>query len=681
MILWCCRTGRRARSTGRLLGLCALLLGNVAGLSWAQTQDSLAHYELGEIVVGPDSVQSQRRNAATIQRVGLAAIAQSDAASIDRVLRHVPGAHLQTNSRGETLVYLRGAGERQVAVFFDGALLNVPWDNRIDLSLVPAEMVGEITVVKGPPPVVYGTNVIGGALNLTSRQLDRPGRYAHAAAVGGSYGAAQVRAYYLRRSERLGFALFSGYSKRDGIGMPAGTALPFGQEDETRRTNTHRRIFSNYGQVSFHSAAGARIGLSALILSGEKGIAPEGHHDPETARVRYWRYPAWHASSFIVSGLLPLGRRGATLRGALWTSLFDQTINQYKSIEYATLGETQEDDDFTQGTRLSLYVPIGPGAITAALSALSSRHKQLDKAFEESSDVQLERAFRQQVFSAGAEYAWSGRVAITLGASLDGVATPETGDKPSQPPNLAYSIVSGVSTEARPGVRARVAVGRKVRFPTMRELFGEALGRFLVNPDLGPEHALLAEAGVEVEREAITAEVVGFFNRTYDTIDQRLVHRAGEDKPRRQRVNLQGSSAIGLESTVATRLAAGISLRCNIMTLHARARTLNGRSTRLTEKPSVLGQCASSYTSPVGFSLLLEYVLTGTAYGMLDSGVLAPLPRSNVVNARVGYLFVLDRWAAEAFARVNNATDTVTLPQLGLPGPGREFHAGMQVSF
>ena len=660
--------------------MCLLLLVLGVGITWAQSRDTLVHHTLGEIVVGPDSVAAVRNGTATIQRVGLAAIARSDAASVDLVLPSVPGAHLQTNSRGETLVYLRGAGERQVAVFFDGALLNVPWDNRIDLSLVPAEVIGEITVVKGPPPVVYGTNVMGGALNLTSRSLQHAGQHVDASAMIGSYGATQVRAQYMRRRGRWGYAAFSGYTRRDGIGVPGGAVLPYSQDGTGLRTNTHRSLYSNYGQVSYQSGGGARVGLSVLALSGEKGIAPEGHNNPDVSRVRYWRYPSWHLSTFILSSLVPLGQRGLTFRGAGWVSLFGQQIHQYQSVRYHTPVQMQEDDDFTQGMRFSLYAPAGRGAVTGALSLLSSMHRQVD--MDQKSDAAaLKRTFQQRVYSAGLEYVRRGRVALSLGGSLDGVATPETGDKPPRGPSSTYSFMAGLSTEAGAGVQARASVGRKVRFPTMRELFGEALGRFLVNPDLGPEHSILSEAGLVVERDRLSAEVVGFFNRTYDTIDQRLVTLEGEEKPRRQRVNIAGSRIIGVESVLRARIANGISLRCNLTKLHARGHVGAGRFVRLAEKPGALGQCAWTYKNRGGFSLLMEYRMTGKAYGLADTGTLVRLPQSNVMNARVGYLFMLNRWAAEAFARVNNAGDGVTLSQLGLPGPGREYGAGMQVSF
>ena len=131
-----------------------------------------------------------------------------------------------------------------------------------------------------------------------------------------------------------------------------------------------------------------------------------------------------------------------------------------------------------------------------------------------------------------------------IGASMDVLVTPKTGDKPSRDPQTGLGATMGLSHELYPGVTIRGVVGRKTRFPTMRELFGEALGRFLVNPDLEPESSLLTEAAIEFERGETTAEAIAFFNRTYNTIGQEMVLLEGETSARRQRVNLEGSRRI-----------------------------------------------------------------------------------------------------------------------------------------
>jgi len=90
------------------------------------------------------------------------------------VVRRLPSAHVPTNSRGEALIYLRSAGERQVAAFFDGALLNVPWDNRYDLSLVPASVINTVTSASGTLSPQYGVNALGAVAFFPISPSDTP---------------------------------------------------------------------------------------------------------------------------------------------------------------------------------------------------------------------------------------------------------------------------------------------------------------------------------------------------------------------------------------------------------------------------------------------------------------------------------------------------------------------------
>lgn len=636
--------------------------------------DSLLSYELGEIVVeGGD--RQRTPSTATMHRIALADLARVNAASIDRVLLLIPAAHVQTNSRGETLVYVRNAGERQVAVFFDGALLNVPWDNRVDLSLIPAPVIGSINVAKGVPSVLYGTNVLGGALNLTTRSLNSPGTYSQATGLLGTPGAVQAQLTHLGRTERMNYAFSAGYAENDGLPIPNQADLPFSQRNGDLRTNTDQRLFNLFAQAGY-PFSGGQWGLALLHLDGEKGVAPEGHLDPDQSTVRYWRYPDWRTSMAILNGQVSLGPRGGLIRTALWATRFHQTIAQFRSVDYDALGEEQENDDDTFGARLTILQPTGPGELRLALNALTARHRQHNEPFEDdgtpAQTAEPTLSFRQHIWSVGAEYTWllnNERLELMLGTSLDGIATPATGDKPKRDPQIDVGVTSGLHYTVDDAWTLRAAAGRKVRFPTMRELFGEALGRFLVNPDLTAESSLLAEVGLRLAKTDFSGEIVAFLNRTFDAIDQRSVQVPGEDRPRRQRVNLDGSRVAGVEVGGAARPARGWSAAGHLTWMHGRAFE-DGTTLRLVEKPEWVGTLTLTYNHPGGLSALCQGVLNGGAYGLGEDNALQPLSTSLVLNARVGYLFLQGPFATEVYARVNNATDTVTLPQLGLPGPG-----------
>ena len=92
-------------------GLTALVSLAAAAAAQAQTdtphtrRDSLRVHRLEEIVVhGVHRVPAPLPY--TLAEIEPGAVAQLDAPSVAQVARLVPGAYVQTNSRGETLVYL-----------------------------------------------------------------------------------------------------------------------------------------------------------------------------------------------------------------------------------------------------------------------------------------------------------------------------------------------------------------------------------------------------------------------------------------------------------------------------------------------------------------------------------------------------------------------------------------------
>ncbi|NNE45755.1 MAG: TonB-dependent receptor [Rhodothermales bacterium] len=664
------------------LAVGTLVTNSVRAQDATSSPDSLRSYALEEIVVV--DVPRGERAPNTLQRLPLAGIALADASSADEIIRLIPAAHVQTNSRGESHVYLRGARERQVAVFFDGALLNVPWDSRFDLSLVPANVIGEIVVSKGAVSVLHGANAIGGTVDLKPRKVSRRGQLSELEIAGGSAGLVQGRLTQLSRASGVEYGLSAGYSRRAGLTLPTDHNLAFNQLRNDRRTNTDRSLMDVFGRVTHRLGNGGRIGLTLMHVDAEQGVAPEGHLDPDQSRVRYWRYPYRRNSMAIIGTDVPLGDRGAHVRGAIWLGRFAQGIQQYESAAYASLVDRQDDKDRTAGARFILHQPVRIGTIRLALNLLTSRHVQTDYALDPTGSLRPDAAdlrFGQHIWSLGAEYEWRppGRLMWQLGGSLDGSATPVTGDKPARNPEMAVSLTAGLRYAFDERTALRLSAGRKTRFPTMRELFGEALGRFLLNPELTAESRVMVEAGFEIRTRRFEGESVVFFERSYDTIDQRFVLLPDEAQARRQRINRAGGRSVGVEMVGRGRLAAGLTLAGHVTWV--RAQTVDaGATVQAIETPEWLGIGTLRYNSRSGFSLLLQTLYTGRAYGIDDSNSLVPLATSVAFNVRAGYRLTSGRVVTEVFGRVDNVTDVLTLPQPGLPGPGRTFRFGLDLS-
>ncbi|HXV86396.1 MAG TPA: TonB-dependent receptor [Gemmatimonadales bacterium] len=652
----------------------------------AQPRDSLAPVRLSEVVISAPTTAPAAPTAFTMSRVSVTEIQARAAFSVAQIATLIPAAHVQTNSRGESLVYLRNAGERQVAVLMDGALLNVPWDWRADMSLVPAAMVGGVSIAKGVPPVEYGTNVLGGAINLASRIYERTAQ--PVTEVEMSYGSEQqLRGVLSHRASRgrVAFATSLGYASTDAMPLPRSVSLPFSQPDPSVRTNTDSRIANGFGRLVYMMDNGSEFGVTLLHLDAEKGVAPEGHRDPTTSAVRFWRYPTWRSSAAIFSGEGTL-RSQTTWKGALWASRFEQTIDQYTSAAYDSLDARQEDHDLTFGTRLVGQHHLTNSAVKLAVNALTSTHRQRDLDLLSDGAVATGTfptlEYQQHILSAGLEYELRAvdPVILTAGASYDASFSPRTGDKPAHDPLTDYSATLGAAWDPGGPVFVRGSVGRKTRFPTMRELFGESLNRFLINPGLEPEYSVLAEVAVGLRSPRLSGEIIPFGTFTSNTIDQRNVTLPGETRPRRERINLRGSRVLGVEIAGAARPRQDLQVEGHLTFMHVRRlQALPADPTRLSEKPDALGRLSLTYSPVFGFRTQVEAVYTGRAFSLDDNDAFVPLARSLVLNTRLGYRFELpDLRSLELFVYVANLADQLVEPQLGLPGAGRSVQGGLR---
>ncbi|KXK57001.1 MAG: TonB-dependent receptor [Chlorobi bacterium] len=681
-----------------LLALCA------AGVAQAQQPampdtarvrlDTLKTYRLGEVIVRGE--HDATVGSTTVQRIAAAKIIASDAPTADRLAPIMPATRIQTNSRGEAILYMRNAGERQTAIFLDGALINIPWDNRLDMSLIPMNSIGGVTMSKGVASVLYGSNILGGAVEFVSQELSAPGFLTDVSLAGGDHGYYSVNAMHTGNLGKVNYIASANIMRRDALSFPDSsvfqvdgeTPFLYNQANADGRTNTDSRIVNAYLRGELKLAENASIGLSGSLIDGSKGVAPEGH----VSDARFWRYPDWRNLSVVLNGDAQFGGDNQwDLRGAIWTTSFAQTIDQYDDATYTTRNKSQEDEDLTLGSRVVVGYTIGDGdaRITAAINALQSKHDQRDNDVDSTGTVipAPTAEYKQQNVSGGleAQIRITPELQGTVGVGYDRLSTPLTGDKPARDPFSDWSGTVGVSWKLSNEVTARASAGRRTRFPTMRELFGEALRRFLVNPDLKPEDAVLFDAGLEGAGDAGTWAITAFGSNVSNTIDQRNIDTLGGRK--RQRINLPGSNTYGAELVGTLNILQPLHLDGHFTYMHTRA-TVKGSdgadsTSYLSEKPEYVGTVAVSYNFPFGLIPAVELQLTGEAFTLNDENRFVSLGSSAVLNARLAYQMVIPgiEGVSTLFVRMNNIANTAVLPQLGLPAPGREFQAGLRASF
>jgi vitamin B12 transporter len=106
------------------------------------------------------------------------AIEASQALGATELLAQTPGVQFSRNGgRGaSTSLYIRGAETGQTVVLYDGVRLQDPslTDSGASLSDITTGSIGRIEVLRGAQSTLYGSQAIGGVINLTSVQPEDP---------------------------------------------------------------------------------------------------------------------------------------------------------------------------------------------------------------------------------------------------------------------------------------------------------------------------------------------------------------------------------------------------------------------------------------------------------------------------------------------------------------------------
>lgn len=643
-------------------------------------------YELSEIVVS--KAQENNASLTTVQRIPAKDIEQVDLGTVADVARMLPAAHVATNSRGQTILYLRNSADRQTAQFFNGALINVPWDNRVDIGFLPAAMLGGVTVSKGVPSVLYGTNTIGGAANFRTPSLEEQEGVTQLEVTGSVPGLGGASLRRMGTSNNFSYTAEASYSKQFDYPLPDGATVPYSQPSEKTRVNTDRQHFNLFFEGTQQFNNGARISTSVFHVDAEKGVAPESNVNPAQSSVRYWRYPTIRQSMAIVNGMIPIDSN-TQIRGAAWVNRFTQDIYQYQTVRYDDLDQTQNDLDLTGGLRLILEQGLGKGQLNLALNALTTQHQQTIVPYQNGpAGADSSNTYGQQIYSIGAEYTYpfTDKMTGMIGISYDGSAITNTGPWENEGYNnylvSRFSFSTGLTYKLSDKLRLRSVIGRKPRFPTMRELYGGALGKFVPNPNLKPVTAYLGEVGMEWRGPKVSSTLTTFLTRTYDTIDK-TTFQQGPNAGKEQRINLDGSRVWGIETTIAANPITSLSIDGSFTYMNIRG-FFEGEPRKLDEKPTWLGKLNITYDLTDRLGALLHTEYTGGIYTRTEQNTFVLLPDALIFDGRLSYeLFrrgdTLN--GGEVFFRVNNITDDQRILQLGLPGPGRTFLGGLKLQF
>ncbi len=162
------------------------------------------------------------------QVIDRADIERSQADSLQDLLRGRAGINL-ANSGGvgkQTSLFLRGTNSSHTLVLIDGVRVNSADFAAAAIPDLPLAQIDRIEIVRGPNSSLYGSEAIGGVIQIFTRR--NQGEYApHFRIGGGSHGLRQASAGFGGSGQRGWFGADASYQRTDGINACRGSATLF----------------------------------------------------------------------------------------------------------------------------------------------------------------------------------------------------------------------------------------------------------------------------------------------------------------------------------------------------------------------------------------------------------------------------------------------------------------------
>lgn len=624
----------------------------------------------------PEIVVTATRGPAAISRVGSAIsvitadeIREASPKSIADVLRRVPGLSVaEAGGPGaQTTVRIRGSEARQTLVLIDGVRVNDPSTGGTEfdfVNVIPAD-IERIEVLRGPQSALYGSDAIGGVVNIITRK----GRGAPKGFVSselGSYGSKGLQAAISGGTDRLSYAFgitgydtagFSRYGYRIGR-ITAQRGWPLEADGTQRLAATGRVGFKLTEDIE------TEIGLWTSLNRGQYDAAFGAYPDTPSAsssrlsqvfsrttayafdrrlkntvtlfanrtdrdyRSISYSGPAAAPTTFWAKDRYDGDRYGAEYQG-------DLKLDEYGTL---TFGARIEREGLTSDTQNVLPVP-GP------------RRRTNDAA-------QTTRS----LFALHQISLWQ-NLHLSLGGRIDDVENADV--FPTWRATLAYDI-----PETETVLRASIGTGAKA--PSLFQLYDPLYG----TPGLEPERSVGVDAGVDQVLFDGRLKLSGtvFLNRYRDLIDFAFGDPCPPTRPYGCYFNVGKAQTTGFELAAdAVLVPQWLRLKVAYTNLDAIDRTTDLKLARRPDNEARLGFIV---TPLEGLTIEPTVVLVGERYSSAgEKDRLAPYARFDL---RADYKL---SETLSVYVRGENLTNAHYQEVRNYGTPGRSVYGGLRATW
>ncbi|ASQ91012.1 hypothetical protein CHL67_08850 [Prosthecochloris sp. GSB1] len=560
-------------------------------------QDGIGTAVLDELVVTATLSETPLdRIPAAVEVIGKEEIAEMGASTLQQVLTEAQGVVLEVASGRMSTAGLRGLGSSRTLVLIDGMRLPTGFQDKADMGEIPVSFIERIEIVRGPVSALYGSEAIGGVINVITRKpSDKP-----LAWFGAQYGESRngeaagtlFDGGVSGREGRLGYVLTGSFSDKE--------RFDFDQED-WKTDGDDKKIGAGAAMFTWDFGDGTDLAAGVTYADVDRyGVRPKRQTEHD-----------WRNRSGRFTGMVSL-----------------RTVLAPESVLFFRASRSEYDWGVTLTPLENTMLP------TPAHALLESEIHDVDQVTDQYEARWTGKLLNSHKLTAGIEYRTEERQEDGVSSEIDNLGL-FLQDEVSVTGRLrailglrfddhsgfgsVYSPRIGVTCQLTDYLRLRGAYAEGFRAPSAFELYSGSpytVQRILVpNPDLDPETSRTWEVGADIEHGALRVNLTAFRNDIDDMIAEVFTGRYEGTRPAipvNEMRNIAETMTRGIEVSLGLDLGCGFFLSDELSLLDGENRDTGEELLYIPDVSNVLKLSYGSHD--IGFSGNVRLVTTGSQY-------------------------------------------------------------------
>lgn len=650
--------GPHSRASSRLLALSISLLLHPALSAMAADVDDDG---VEDVVVTANRIaQEASRVGDSVTVISAKEQRRSQKAVVSDLIAATPGVTMYRNGGlgGTTAISIRGAETHQTVVLIDGVKMNDPSSNSgaFDFSNLITTEYSHIEVLRGPQSTLWGSQAIGGVVNIVTTVPEGPlsGSFS---AEGGTHETGLVRAHAQAGGDRFAWRVAGGYLTTDGISA-------FDRDWGGRENDGYRNVGFNARGI-FRITDNVSAEVRSTWSDGRSdfdGFPPPLYSFTDTREYgtteELFSYAGLNFSAFD-------GRFENRIGFAYTdTDRHNTDPNSQVSTTFDATGRNERWE--YQGTLHLTDRLIG-------IVGLESERSELTTASPTEFDpnpVPLEDGVRIDSIYGQLTATPFDALTLSVGARHDDHDT--FGNYTTTRASAAWSVA--------PDTILRASYGEGFKAPTLYQLYSP-----YGNLNLDPEEAESWDAGIEQRffDKKLTVSAT-YFNRDTSNMIDFAYCTEGDTMPQclagsfGYYDNVQKTNAEGVELALLAQLTDRLALSANYTTMEAEntARDSADFGRKLPRRPNETANAQLSYDWAIGLTTTVAVQHAGRSFDRISNTVV--MDGYTLFDFRASYTVTR---SLEVYGRIENAFDEdyETVDKYGTLG--RTFYAGLRQSF